>query len=557
VGMSGNLAVIQTATGLELRDAVTGQSQGVIAGVPSSFAKIGIADDGSYVWAAMVGGGLEAWSPQGAQLLQVPGDYSGAVIFAAPMELRVAKGAAGTNRIETIPLGGGSPTLSPTFSQPFDRWMEDGERFFAVVGTAVFIYSKNAALVASAMLPTVKSLGGTGNHFWSFDSSTGEFPLHIYDVGSGGTPIATYDYSIMTKIFSSKQGIGVLLYGDAEVHFIHLDPQFTREIVPLPFAYFDKIAVDKVTGFWTVSNNLGVIFHRGAGQDPQAQGTLGCGAVLDIAGAPTGRAAIAVASNRVVIVDMNAGGAIENVVPVWGEKVEMSSDGSVLGTWGGFKRAQYIPDRQVRGFSLPGGSELHAFPDSRGFSLARGGTRIGFTEWPGMARHVMEIGGMTTFFDDTGLLPVPKPSPSGATIAVSDKTDDLGTTTYLYQAQPMGGAPILVNAVPGHAVGWIDENRLLVYVYKIGSVPPFIGVYDKSFVYDAQGNLVASPAISKQIDDFDVTSASAIYSPEQRTIYDWTTGAASWTSPIMGSASAAAGSRVVMAYQDGVYVTSF
>ncbi len=557
VGIKKNLVVIQAPTGLELRDAATGQLQASIAGAPISFAQIGIADDGSYAWAAMVGGGLAAWSAQGTQLVNVTGDYSNASIFAAPTELRVAKGPAGVNRIESIALGGGAATLSPVFSQGFHSWMLDGERFFAVVGNAVFIFSKNATLVASAVLPTTEQLGGTGDYFWTFPSFVLGYPLRIYKVGSGDTPIATHACTASTRLFPSKQGIGLSDYGPGQFDIVHFDPQATKETVTVPYPYLSAIALDDVTG-WTVSNRNGVILQHGSSQNPQDEGTLGCGRVFDMAGTQTGRAAVTIASNRVLILDMNAGGVIENVLPLWAEKVGISDDGSVLATWEGGERAQYFPWFHVTTYALPAGTEQHVFPESWWFSLSRDGTRIGFTERVPVTRHVMDINGTTTFFDDiSGVMPSPQPSPNGANIAVPAGPVSTLAATYLYQANPLGGAPMLVNSVPGNLVGWINDDRLLVYTMKSNDKIGLPDVYDKSIVYDALGNAVATPAIPVRIFQLEVASVSAIYSPDKGAVYDWTTGATLWTNPLTSTMSAAAGSQVVTSYRDGIYAAPF
>lgn len=557
VGIAGNLVVIQTATGLNLRSATTGQLQATVSGAPNTIAQLGIADDGSYVWAALTGGGLKAWSAQGAVVLDVMGDYSNASLFAAPLEIRVAKGPAGTNRIETLPLGGGPSTLSPTFSQKFHSWMVDGERFFAVVDNAVSIYSKNAALVTSAALPTIESLGGTGNRFWTFQGSTPGYPLRIYDTNSGATPIATYGYGLYTELFPSKQGLGVIPYADPEIHFIHLDALATRKVIPLPFKYSTHIAIDSMTGFWTVSNNAGVIYQQGTSQNPQAQGTLGCGAVLEIAGTPTGWAAIALASKRLLILDMNAGGVVEKVLPIYADKVKISNDGSVLVAWS----ERYQPKWQVGVYSLPAGNQIHNFSYSSDFAMSSTGQWLGLTSYPVKTRQVTNINGTATFFgDDWTIKPPPLPSPNGAHIAAPDGKDIPKMGTNLYLANPMGGKPTFINAVPGAVTGWIDDNRMLAYTVKIvdiGFPPTPVAAYHKTFIYDPQGNVVASPPIPVKLDEFDVVSASTVYSPHERKMYDLTTGATSWTSPLAGTMSHAAGNQVIMEYKGAVYVVPF
>jgi len=560
--MAGNLVIIQTATGLDLLNATTGELQGTIDGGPSSFAQIGIADDGSYVWAALANGCLEAWSPQGDIVLNVPGDYSRASIFAAPAEIRVAKGPAGADRIETLPIGGGQATLSPTFSHNFHRWMDDGERFFATVGTAVFIYSKQASLITSAVLPTIEGLRGRGDHFWTFPGSTPGYPLRIYDINSGDTPVVTYEYGPSTALFPWKQGIGVIYSNEPEVHFIHLDKQVTREVIPVPFSYLKHLAVDDATGNWTIANWSGVIYQHGTSQDPQVDGTLSCGAVLDMASTPTGWAAIALASKQVLILDMNAGGEVEKVLPVLAERVQISDDGSVLAAWGGYLTAYYLGTKSntnIEIFSLPSGEKTHTFTDSGAFSLSRNGERIGLTSFPAMTRQVANLDGSLTFWDDNSSIEYPPlPSPNGTHIAAPDGADSDQMVTSLFLADPMGGTAQLINVLPGKVVGWIDDNQMLAYTRK---KEPGSYEYDKTIIYDAQGVVIATPPFPNIVIDFDVISSSTIYLPVEGTAYDVMTGEALWSNELKSkqviTPRAATGNRVLFAYENGVYIAPF
>lgn len=555
VGLRGNLMAIQSANAIDLYNATTAQVQVTIPAALSTIAQSGLADDGSYFWAAIVGGGLKVWSAQGALLVNAPGDYSTAKVFAANTELRVAKGPAGANLIQRIPLDGSAATLSPTFSQTFNSWMQDGERFFAVVGNAVFIYSKTATLVASAALTTVEHLAGSGDYFWTFQGSTPGYPLRIYSVSSPATPITTYGYNSGVDIVSTKQGPIAMYSGDAEIHFVQLTPQAPRVIVPLPYAYVTHIAFDDATGRWAISNRDGVVYHHGNSQNAQLEASLGCGEVLEISTTVTGWAAIGFASNRVVILDMNNGGIINNIVPQWGEKLALSNDNSVLAVWEGSSRAQYASWFKIHVLSLPSGTETHVFPESNDFTMAENGSRIAYTERVTNRRYVMDTGGVTTFYSDNlNVYSEPVISPNGEMIAVPSSTPGSLTTTYLYHLDAQGGAAQLVNAVPGFPVKWLDGNRLFAYTMIDIWQPVPKTAYDKTFIYDAQGNTVANPAISVRIQDLDVVSASKIYDPNTAKVYDLNTGAATWTSPITPLVSAAVPNSVLMSYDNGVYV---
>src|SRR4029079_5937397 len=94
--IAGSVFVLQTQTGLEVRSATAGQ---VVSTIAAPIAWWKLASDGSYVTAGSATG-LTPWSPRGTSLLSKSGDYSQAVVYAAPAEIRIAKGAAGTDVIE-------------------------------------------------------------------------------------------------------------------------------------------------------------------------------------------------------------------------------------------------------------------------------------------------------------------------------------------------------------------------------------------------------------------------------------------------------------------------
>jgi len=114
------------------------------------------------------------------------------------------------------------------------------------------------------------------------------------------------------------------------------------------------------------------------------------------------------------------------------------------------------------------------------------------------ARHVTDLSGAVDILDDTGYSPTPRLSPSGTHIAMTDLERSPSSTTNLYQSST------LVNAIPGYAVGWIDENDLLVQSYKPAAcVACLTPAYDHSTIYGIygiygiDGSVVASPSLRR------------------------------------------------------------
>ena len=111
-------------------------------------------------------------------------------------------------------------------------------------------------------------------------------------------------------------------------------------------------------------------------------------------------------------------------------------------------------------------------------------------------------------------------SPDGTSIAVSNATRVSHAATNLYE----NGA--LVGAVAGWAVGWIDDNRLLVNVYN-NDIPY---TYLNASIVSATGQALPTPALS-EIHVLQRVTPDAIYSPDRNSVLSVTTGAVLWSSP--------------------------
>ena len=181
--MAGNTLAIGLGNALELRSSADGHLIGVLVspaidaqtnqGIDSTITRSWwkLAEDGSYICAGY-SGGLFAWSPTGTLVFSKTGDYSTALVFAAPTQIQIANGPAGTNAIETQPISGTTSTVRPAFQGTFASWFIDGANFTTTQGIAVRVY--NAATVQQGSivaLPTIDgfSVSGEGQWVWTID----------------------------------------------------------------------------------------------------------------------------------------------------------------------------------------------------------------------------------------------------------------------------------------------------------------------------------------------------------------------------------------------------
>lgn len=132
VDLEGSIAVVQTATGLEVRAASDGH---VLEEITATFSWWKLATDGSYLCAGNVTG-LTVWSPAGTVLFTQTGNFSNAVAYAAPGQLELAQGPAGANVIETFAVPAGTSTVSSAYQGTFFAWFADGGRFITTLSSA-------------------------------------------------------------------------------------------------------------------------------------------------------------------------------------------------------------------------------------------------------------------------------------------------------------------------------------------------------------------------------------------------------------------------------------
>jgi hypothetical protein len=129
-----------------------------------------------------------------------------------------------------------------------------------------------------------------------------------------------------------------------------------------------------------------------------------------------------------------------------------------------------------------------------------------------------------------------KLSPDGTLIAVSLAPYSTSSTTNIY------GNGLLVTTVPGFAIGWIDNNQLIVNNYKIvqGANHTPLLTYSGASIYSAAGNVISSPTLPELYLIQPITSSS-IYAPNLNQILSLPSGSVTYSStvPLTGAAAVA------------------
>jgi hypothetical protein len=562
--LAGSSAVIKTQSGFEVYSSSNGQ---VLATIIASVSWWMLASDGSYISAGSQAG-LFAWSPSGQLLFSRSGDYSKAIAFSAPGQVRVATGPAGQSVVETVSVPSGTASTSPAFNGQFSSWFVDGGRFLTIAGTTALVYSLNAVQQAAVSLPTGAMATGQGNWVWTYPNMGAT--LKVYAVGASSTPAASYTLGASDVPFASATTIGVIQYGTG-LSVIDLSgaapsrADYTTSITHYPqpgVATYAAVSASQ----WVVGNQAGVLLDGAS-----LAGTpryFGFGQAWSIAGS-TGHIAIATASGSILYFDANTL-VQEGTIPFSCSRVLLSSDGSVLAAAGDVLDAQYSNDWSLKVYSLPSGTLLHiwaygvsggVFP--QGISLSGSGTVLGQVLFTTSGGNVPSFytqqanastGGSPIFsdtFNSNAVQNMPPPirlSPDGSLIATSTWGDP-------HAATPPGGPGIgtnirqngtLVTAVSGWPVGWIDTGRLLVSTYTTDQ-RLITGVYAGCTIYDPSGHSVGSCALPEVL-RFQTVTSDSLYAADLNSIVSVSTGAVIWTSgnsQALSRVGALAGTRVV------------
>jgi hypothetical protein len=558
VDLAGGTVLVSSPSGLEIRSAADGHVMGTVAG---QFWWYQLAADGSYVVTGNAST-LQIWSTSGNQQFSRSGDYSKALVYAAPGEVRVALGPAGQNVIETVSVTTGAAAVSAAFQGQFRAWFQDGGRFLSSQGNAVWTYSSSAVQQDLTQMSVTDGLAGQGNWFWTLRN--GE--LNIYQVGASSTPALTSQpYDVTTVAIPSGNTIGLFAYGTGQLTVIDLTgPSPVSTSYTTPIAYLESYAAAGAAN-WLVGNGSGVILD-GVSVSGQAR-YLTHGAAWSIAGG-TAYFAIATADGTIFCFDSTTNALIKTIA-FRSSQLSISASGTVLAAAAETVDAQYSPDRTVNIYSLPGGGLLNSFPgtidtdptvqtvlSSSGTVLARLLSKVSTTT--GCDSEALPVtGGAPLWCDNTLTFRSLQLSPDGSLVAAAVLPSTAAqppATSSIYQNGK------LTTVVPAKAIGWLDNQRLLANTYVVGGLSddPQL-VFNGAVIFDPLGNQITTSPIP-ELSSMQVVSSDSIYSPDVNSIISPSTGKATWASgnPISPTGSgvqligAVAGGQVV--FDSGTFV---
>lgn len=545
IDMAGTTAVLVTPTGLEAHATSDGH---ITASIVTSGRWWRLATDGSYI---ATGGstGLSIWSTSGQLLFTRAGDYSKANAFAAPGQVMVGTGAAGSNVIETITVPGNADSTGPTFNGTFSSWFLDGGSFISVAGSTALVYS-NASVQQGSITPVNTTyLVGQGSWVWTYPSPGGV--LNIYPAtGNGPAATATYTFSALTTPVASGSTIGFLPEGSSTVSVIDLSGA-----TPTKTDYNSGVSLG--TGIssgqpyaavsasqWLVGSNYGVLIDGTTFAGTER--LFGYGQAWSIAGG-TGHFAVATASGNILYFN-SATLALEGRIPFYASKISLSADGTTLVAMGA--GATY-GQSDVEVYGLPAaGSPLYTWTYTvngaggsllpQDVELSGSGSVLGqvtFDSRNGSELYTQEAsaptGGSQVFSSSfsSQFLDVAPPlriSPDGTLIAYSQS----GSPTQEGGLNP--GTNLLLNgtlvtAVNGLTVGWLDNTRLVVNSYAQNS--SHLPVYTGCTLYGANGAATGAPcSLPYEVNQFQVVSTDGIYVPQANQIVSVSNGSISWMS---------------------------
>jgi hypothetical protein len=548
VDLEGSTIVLQTSSGLEVRASADGH---VLAEIHGTFSWWKLASDGSYVCAGNATG-LSAWSPAGALQFTKSGDYSDAVVYAAPAQVQVALGAAGNSVIETITVPSGTSTVSPSFQGSFTSWFIDGGRFLTELGSGnsggtVWVYSSAGVQQDVAQLPNLLQLGGEGNWYWTVDDCC-QAVTQLYKVGSGGSPYASYSPGDEALAMASGSTLALASpYPNyATITIIALSSASAAATTyTLPVQQSATAYATNGTGGWVAATSGGVVVD-GASSPIRV---FNYGAPTAVAGSTT-TSAVATASGNVLLFNA-ASNALQSTVPQVATSLLLSTDGTILAATPVGGRPVVTDffegsDSTVSIYSLPSLSKLATFPYTlgtapylTGIALSGSGTVLGelfSTNDPCVAQTIPSGGGSTLWCNsqaESGITQLAL-SPDGTLVAASTSTPNLLDSAIPTVSIYSNGT--LTTSIAGYGVVWLDNQTLLVNTYVNGNMASGgIPIFASAVLYSPAGQLLSTTGLPgsnvlQPIPPTGGSTPSTVYSPTYNAIYSVSSGAELWSS---------------------------
>jgi hypothetical protein len=514
-------------------------STGGIPGVST-----GVASDGSYVW-AKTNTALNIWRPDGTILVGIAGSYGLADIFAAPGELRIARGPA-EGMIETIRVPSGARTLVP-YDGVFHSWFLDGARFLAFADGTYRAVNLDGTLAGRGSIGGHRIVG-QGDHVWVY-SEPGANRLDIYNVATFERA-QTYTFGASTQLYASGRTIAVADTNTSTMSVIHLEPVINvSPPITLPVTSIRSYATDDDDDDrWLIGNAAGVVLP-GAGTTPAAP--LSKGIALSASGTVGGTAAIATGVGSIYLLAVGEPTTVIRTLPQSSDHVELTTDGMQLLAGPNFEfDAFFTHDFALRLYDVATGSLIRSWPYQqadvpafRGYSLARTGLVMAhyFAIWPGYVRRLLRTDG--TALPDYGepfsmdpiyFYGVHRFSPDGRRAALCAASELPVATTTIYRDAAA------TRMVDGVVLGWLSDDRVLVarYAPSVTTPPPLVG----TTIYDDEGEAVAIPPLPDLFPHsrperglppaIYPAGGGLIYSPVRNAVYDPVTAALLWQGPV-------------------------
>jgi hypothetical protein len=540
VALAGPTAVVQTTTGLQVLATSDGS---VEANITATLLWWTLASDGSYICGA-TSAGLMMWSSAGTVLLKQAGDYSKAVVHAAPNQVQAALSPAGQNVIQTIAVANGIQTVSPTFQGTFQSWFLDGARFLAAVGddtttaATVWVYSSSATqeevLSIAPSAYGLHYLAGEGTWFWIFGGQVTDSTLNIYSVGASTTPVATYTYAEGGSLFASGTTLGVLQQ-PSQVSVVDLSGASpTSASYTLPIGAASAFAATSSSS-WVAGNSWGVLVDGAS-----LSGTpryLDYGEVLSIAGS-TSDFAIATASGRILLYDSSTN-ALQGTIDFASSMLALSPDGSVLAAVGAPANVVNPSNQALNVYELPATAPSNSLTFGsfavQNMTLAGSGSSallgLAISSAPTppepvcYAEAIAVTASMPTWCDTSAGIEKVQISSNGTLIAAATAIPELPGSTVTTSIYSNGA---ISTAISGYVLAWLDNTTLLVNTYLTGSgTQPT--VYDGAAIFSSTGAQQTAVPLP-EMNVVQVLSAQSIYSAHPNGIFSLPSGGETWTS---------------------------
>jgi len=503
----------------------------------------GVSSDGSYLWAVSATS-LRVFSHDGHERFSLAGNYSQAQIYASSDAIRVLGGPS-SGALQTIRLADHNSAYASVQGN-FASWFSDGTAFVTTLGATTWVYTNEGIQLAIGILPDVVGLGGAGGYVWELNEGRFNAPLRLYAATDLSAPIQTFNSELAGFRISGSR-IAALRQGSLQIISVGASVA-VGDAIPIAMTSVVAFSSD-AEGDWVIGSADGVVADDVA-ERSGSNDTYSLGRALSLASSGNAQAAIATASDRVIMLSVGPSAAPIRTIQVPHSQIALSDDGSILVAAENLDSSQIGSDRSLRTFSTTDGSVIHTWPYTLPLS---GSTLLGFTFAPKGLVLSQLVGPcpahgcedpVRLFTDVTGATfpnygppleaadeltsQLPRLSPSGANAVFGSIGPGIGSAVTLIYSNSS-----LVTAIPGVALAWLDDAHILVATYHLERQGMFeVAVQDIVRIYDARGHVTSTAQLpdvqSAQLVPVGPVSGTFVYWPLHNQVLDYTTGAVYW-----------------------------